>query len=226
VTDDAERSVAQTKVLKYAAPRARVFWPPPYVAAVTCGALPLLVGTGVFIAWLVRRSDSLMITGLFVIVGGCIVFLVGCGFLLAYVHYHRRRGRRLEPAVRRKALTAGLLLISNFPAAFGYAALADHLWRTHTVRVVNGSASRIDRFVLRAPGIHVNLGPIEPGQRAEVSFKVQHEGELAYEMVQNGQPSAGVLVGYIEDGRAQEHTLTVGSGATVHSQSPTRLRFR
>ena len=224
MTDDPASAVAKAKVIGYAAPGARVFRPPPYVAAVICGALPLLGGAGVFAAWLTERSESLMVTGLFVIAGGCIVFLVGCGFLRAYINYHRR-GRRLEPAVRRKVIAASLLLFSNFPAAFGCVALADHLWRTHTVRVVNASPSRIDRFVVTAPGIRSNLGPIEPGQRREISFKVLHEGELAYDMLQNDQPSSGVLSGYVEDGRASAHTLTVSKSGTVHTRSPTRLRF-
>jgi hypothetical protein len=86
--------------------------------AIKCGAIPLGIGLGFFVAWLVTRDFSFVYFGFFLIFP--LLVVIGYGFLalLGYAiaaHIDRRvKTPRFWPSF----LLAALLLGSNFPAAY------------------------------------------------------------------------------------------------------------
>jgi hypothetical protein len=88
-----------------------------YIAR-ACGLLPLIVGTSIFLLFLVFRENDLAILGFFTILGGSCLAFVG---LVCAVVFHVQ-ARRATPDVRqraqRQALLDGAIIIANFPIAF------------------------------------------------------------------------------------------------------------
>jgi hypothetical protein len=90
-----------------------------YRTAILCGACPLVTGVAIFLLWLVTRWDLLMVIGMLVIPAGFLSFLAGSGALSGYLSEARRASELSRRTARRRALGAGLLLLVNFPAAYG-----------------------------------------------------------------------------------------------------------
>ena len=92
--------------------------------ATLCGALPLSLGTGIFVIWLVGRWDWLVFAGAVVLYGSVAVVVVGA---IALAHGCWVASR--STTVSRQGMwmstlgCAGLLLV-NFPVAAGIIAAA------------------------------------------------------------------------------------------------------
>ena len=86
--------------------------------AIKCGAVPLGIGLGLFLAWLITRDFSFVLIGVAFIPP--LLIMIGYGFLalLGYAiaaHIDRRvKVTRFWPSF----LLAALLLSANFPAAY------------------------------------------------------------------------------------------------------------
>lgn len=95
-----------------------------YWAAVVCGVAPLVVGTSIFLLWLVFEWEWLMGAGMLTIVGGTALVLAGGIFLASHVWQGRNAGCvRSGPVIA----VAALLMI-NFPAALCFTLTAASLY--------------------------------------------------------------------------------------------------
>jgi hypothetical protein len=185
----------------------------PYLTIATwCGALPLMVGTTVFVLWLLTNYRSLQGVGLFTIVGGFLLFLVGAlclvldaGRSLPAADRNRRRWKRLGVA---------LLLLTNFPAAFVFIGVAARIEFSVSITVQNVGTAPIESFVVIAPGVRKELGPIPAGAERFVRFQPTGDGAVEYTMTLAGETSSGTLIDYVSAGMGDRCTVLV-SGPSV-----------
>lgn len=179
----------------------------PLKLATACALIPLILGTGIYIAWRITRWDWLALAGYFLILVGLAFFALGTVLLVLYW----RKNSRHEPKMGSRpllkiSLVSGLLLV-NFPAAGFYAWSALDLKTRYTVQVTNKSKEPIDSFVLTGPGVKVELGPIASADHTIQHFHVAGEGPLNFKAVQGGLEIMGQIDGYV--------ATNLGGNATV-----------
>ena len=150
-----------------------------------CALLPMSVGTGAFVGWLATNSDFFAATGFFTILGGCLLFLVGCALVIGHAW---RLWQMRDTTTRRQVLLAslgGLLLISNFPLCGLYLSLVD---RT-TVQVMNASSQPVTGVLLKTgTGESWPFGTIPPGaQVTRRLLPLSGKGGWTVTATQNGK---------------------------------------
>src|SRR5882672_9935062 len=112
--------------------------------ATFCGATPLLLGTAIFVAWLVVRRDWLMIAGAIVLYGGLAVVGTGVLALALSCWTAIRTSDVLHRRVWTSTLSCGGLLLANFLVAGGIIPAAIAIATRYTVVVINASQQRLD----------------------------------------------------------------------------------
>ena len=149
------------------------------VAAI-CGAAPLLLGTGIFLVWLVVRWDWLIIAGGVVLYGGVAVFAVGVVALVRFcwVACHTRSVPRRRVWV--SALGCAGLLLANFPVAAGIVSTAIAVATRYSVVVRNTSQEQLDGVRVFGGGCDATYGSLLPGATASRSFWIQHDDVLGF----------------------------------------------
>jgi hypothetical protein len=178
-------------------------------SAVVCGAIPLTLGTIIYWTWRAKRLPWLEVAGLINIFTGLVLFTFGAICLAAYgFRESRTLGKRRVPLGWQIVLVAGLLLI-NFPAAAMYGISAMRLMNFRNVVIVNDSGKTIESFMLQAPGVEVEVGPIEPNKIAIRNLDFHSDGKLNFSAKQGDFQFGGQLEGYLTGGTGGETIVRV-----------------
>jgi hypothetical protein len=88
-----------------------------YRIALFCGACPLVVGVSVFLLWMAFHWDWLMDAGIWTIVGGILLFMVGAISLIVSHQGEMKAAKITCGKVWRSTLLCAGLLLSNFLVA-------------------------------------------------------------------------------------------------------------
>jgi hypothetical protein len=128
-----------------------------FLAAILCGALPLILGMTIYSLWRATGADWLMLAGLLNIGLGCL--LLGAGSLCLALYARRARAAAI-PAWRIRVFAAGALLLLNFPAAAMLVVQAETVRTTFTVTVVNRSSLAHEALTVTGPADHFELGTV------------------------------------------------------------------
>jgi hypothetical protein len=157
-----------------------------------------------------------MKAGIITIYSGLALFVIGLISLIVYML--NARAARLENWGRRAA-AAGVILVSNVPAAAAFVGAAIYIMSTYTVIVENGSNNTVDRVTLIDPArSRHEFGSIAARERREASFHFAGEGSVAYEISINGVVQSGILFGYISGGIAGRGRLKIGEGGVASDE--------
>ena len=145
-----------------------------------CGAMPLLLGTAIFVAWLVARWNWLMIAGAVVLYGGLAVVAAG---VIALALSCRMAFR--TPGVPRRrvwvsTLSCAGLLLANFLTAGGIISAVIAMATRYTVVVHNTSQRRLDSVRVFGGGCDASYGSLLPGATARRSFWIRQDGVLVF----------------------------------------------
>lgn len=185
-----------------------------YGASIVCGAAPMIVGVGVFLAWLAVRAEWLELVGLVTLGIGPAVVAVGAVCLLIYVLARRklppdRRGGWLRP------IAAGALLLANFPVAAAVFSAAWAIETRYVVEIRNAAPVAARSVVLTGSGVETSFGDIPPGGQAKRGFHIRHDGELTLTAVLGDQPIETVIDEYVTNNLGAHKVVTIGPGGEV-----------
>jgi hypothetical protein len=167
-------------------------YPRPSVAlhyvALACGLLPLGIGTAIFVLYLFFRFEDLAVYGIFTILGGTCLALIG--FVCAGVYFFQAgRAAPEDGAVARRRVKIDVgIILANFPIAFAMAWAGIYLMSRVTITVINRDASPADQFriIMKHGGVH-HFGTIAPGSRESVTMdEDDFDGELTAAFIRNG----------------------------------------
>ena len=192
---------------------------PFYKTAVLCGAAPLVVGTAIFLFWLLTGWEWLMMAGTVTIGCGVLCFLAGAVCLVIESH-------RLSPATaledrhdRRRQRRGWLLLLVNFPVAFAILVAVIAIRMDYVVVLVNVDPVPIDRFVLVTPDGNIDLDRIPASGRVRVRPPKGLDGPLRFESSQNGVQSSGEIDSYMLQGWTLTVTMSGGTPSVSKRKS-------
>lgn len=182
--------------------------------AIACGLLPMILGTAIFVAWLITDSDVLEIIGLLLVYGGVALLALGLVCLLAFVS----RARKAGIAYRRARNWALVVLFLNFPLCAATIFLAFAMESANVVTLVNNAAVPIEAMILSDPqGRQFHVGSIQPGQDHQACFGFAGEGAVRFSFNAQGTPHAGILIGYLAGPLGSRATLTLSRDMTVET---------
>jgi hypothetical protein len=171
----------------------------------------------------VARCSWLAGAGFCVILGGCVLFLVGVVALGTHVVRGVRSGSPTRRALARDAVLYGLLLIINFPVAAWCVRNVAYIMFAYVVSVSNTSNTPIQSFVISGPGFATEVGPIAPGQRVSRLFHIATDGEVTYSASHAGVTTNGVISGYVTNNMDADELLTVSAPGVVGQASLSRV---
>jgi hypothetical protein len=180
--------------------------------ALVCGALPLVLGTSVFVFWLFTGWTIFEIAGAMVLVCGPIVFLLGICFLLGYLLTTYANGRK--PAWL-AVVVAAIVLLSNFPAAAAIIMAVGHIESRYTVTIRNASQEPFTDVRLAGGGLDESLGTIAPGQTATRDLWFAADGRLDLTARLGNAPVSAAVEGYVTPGMGGRAEVIVESADTV-----------
>lgn len=186
--------------------------PPPgrlLTIAKICGALPLIIGVIIFGLWVWTRSDGLISAGIFTIYGGLASFALGSLSLFAYILAAKKSAELPRPLVWRSALKAGVLLLSNFPAAFAIVVAAILIEARYTVTIQNQTSSSATDLRIHGGGCDITISSISPHDSTSRSFWIQHDDSLKLSLMLNGQERTHTIEGYVTNGQGGSKTVTI-----------------
>jgi hypothetical protein len=186
-------------------------------AAIWCGALPLVAGLGVLVAWAYTSQSWLPVAGLAVLGVGVLLFICGAGALLAQRHHDLLAGE--VPRSNRATKAAWGLLLANFPIAALCVFGGLYLHARYTVEVVNETGVPIERVEITSPGIAESVGPIAPAAKTRCRFIIPGDGTLTFTAHAGGKEITGTVDGYVTNGMGGDRRVILQPDGkfTVHN---------
>ena len=192
-------------------------------SAVVFGAIPLLAGSLIYCAWRFTRWHWLETAGLLTILIGFIAFVVGSVALVRHLLHEVRVERTTRSPLWLQGVLVGGLLLINFPAAAFFTHSAIAVSTRYTIRVYNDSDQPIESLVVTGPGVHLELGPINPGQRTRRHIYFRGDGALEFLARQQELMFSGQLEGYVTSGLGGDRSIRVRQRGVYEMQPKASL---
>ena len=162
--------------------------------ALTCGLVPMIVGTAVFLLFVITRSIDFAIFGFFTLIGGCAATFVAAVCLGVYWFQARRATPADADIARRHLKRDAIILVLNFPLGGLFAGIGIWMLNKHeaSVNIVirNDDAVIIDRIRLETGGDTRDFGPIASGASDAARMEFGGAGLTATVTPRFGGPSS------------------------------------
>ncbi|MHC1766961.1 MAG: hypothetical protein AB9869_22105 [Verrucomicrobiia bacterium] len=161
--------------------------------AFVCGALPMILGTAVFVIWAVTSWGWWERAWMWLIGFAMVCLLVGSVAVARHLA-QSQSGSASGAGSRRSAVFAGLLLFLNIPVGVLLMMLLVSVLTRYTVDVANDSDVPVESLVLTGPGVEsIEIGPVAPQQRTSKPLRFTGDGKLAYSGLYKGSIHSGIL---------------------------------
>jgi hypothetical protein len=183
--------------------------------ATICGAMPLLLGTAIFVAWLVARWNWLMIAGAVVLYGGLAVVAAGVTSLALSCWMAFRTPGVPRRRVWASTLSCGGLLLANFLAAGGIIWVVIAIATRYTVVVHNSSQQRLDSVRVFGGGCDASYGFLPPGATARRSFWIRQDGVLVFRASSGEDALEQTIDDYVTTNSGGHVRITVKPDQTI-----------
>ena len=182
------------------------------------GAVPLLLGTMIFVVWLIFRFDILMLAGLVMLIVGPCLILWGLICLMAYVRHAWRTASGFRRRLAWQATGVLGLYMANFVAAgsFVYAAYVIESW--YFLSITNSGDVPLEGVRVEGGGVSVSFGDIAMGETVKRSFLIRDYGELVLTARRGEERIEPVINGYLIPDLGVDQAVTVDATGGVSVQ--------
>lgn len=168
------------------------------ITAAICGALPLIAGIAIFIAWTTTRLSVFELLGFLTIVGGLFLFVIG---MVCLASYHLPRLNTIPSSPTRWGMTLALpliLLLINFPVAVAALISVRHIKSAVKITVVNRSASTVKSVALETPDGSWTLNDLAPGAGQDRTFHFA-TGKIVWVSNHGGRTDEHLVADWFDD---------------------------
>jgi len=179
-----------------------------YRYSIGFGAVPLIMGVTTFFLWYFTRTDWLMMVGLVTILVGLVCALTATILLLIYLYSQDKTKTPLRRIIR-NGVVCGLIIISNFPAAYICVVQAGRIESQYVLTVKNDGASVLSNIIIKGPGINKVVRQIGPEQKRVLKFNFRGDGKLEFSAEHNTNVFGGEIEGYVTNGIGGKATLVI-----------------
>jgi hypothetical protein len=176
-----------------------------YRIGLVSALLPLVMGTGIFVAWVFTRQDWLMSAGIYTIAGGLILFVVG----VVAIFFIARLAKKQGLPCKKKLIILTCLLVMNFPVAMGMTFSALDILAEYKVVIVNNSTESVQIVFSDPMGNNHAVPDVSPHSKTQMIFHFEGEGAVMYQMTSKTLDRSGTLFGYITNGVGGKAVLEI-----------------
>jgi len=209
--------------LPYASPT--TLTPPTWMlrVAFACWIVPLIFGVTSAAAWRISGHDAFQIVGLFTLLIGCGLFLVGVVLLVTYRVWILSKKLSNGWRVSRFEILLLCLLVSNFPAAGGIIAYVNYEQNRYHVLIINNASAELKDAMLIGDSKPTPLGNVPQKSSGSFSVSLYGGGPLEFAADLNGQPVQHQMSQYRMAGQGNPQQLTTititDNGITAREKS-------
>jgi hypothetical protein len=184
-----------------------------YNIALFCALFPLLIGTLDFCLWLITKSPLFEMLGMFIILGGLVLFILGFIFVFIYLIIAKKTYGKLQKTNLIKAGLIIILLLINFPVSSLYVREATKT--ISLIHVVNNSHYDIENLKIIERGKEYYIGTLKSGENLDKEIEFRSEGSVEYILNINNEERKGVITGYITTGIAIDADLIIDKDTNI-----------
>ncbi len=179
-----------------------------FILSLVCGITPLVVGVASYLMWSVNQNRVFEEIGVYTIFWGVILFIAGSAFLSRYVYLAYKEKKKITLP----AFLSGIILFSNFPAAFLILQLVFSKIGESTLICENNSSKAVSELiVISIDQNEISLGSIKPNTTKTFRFRIKSEGSVEYKVIIDKEVSKGRLFGYVTGGMGANAKLVIHS---------------
>ena len=192
-----------------------------YRVALIFGAGPLVVGTSIFLLWLLTGWGVLEVAGMFTIIT-CVLGLVPAIIILQNHLWDARKAVDLPRSQFWIAVIVCLgALLVNFPAAYAimYYAEAKDVQR-YVVEVRNRMETPIDDVRVFGGGVDVSYGEIPSRDAHTRRFWIKQDGELRIKAFYNGSNHEALVDAQAIETRGKRFRVTIRRSGDIAVVDP------
>ena len=189
-----------------------------YRLSLICGVLPLVVGLTIFFLWLATGWSWLEKAGLYALLGGLVLFVMGIIALLIWFFKTNQPGLPRRPGV---IVSAGVLL-ANFPVAAAIIWGVLVIQSTYYLTIKNNSTALLSEVHFYGQGYDLHIGTILPNEKRKLKLHPEVSGESSLNL--KGKCGNNVFTnmveGYFESGYGGKAVVTVGLDGKISVENP------
>ena len=184
----------------------------------------MLVGTGVFVTWVVTGWNWWERAWLWIIGFAIASVLAGAVCLTRDFGAQRKTGFTAPGGL----VLAAALLVLNLPVGAFYLRSAAEIVTRYTVEVINDSGVPIQSVVISGPGVgRVELGSLGACATTQKVLRLTQDGQLKITAHQGGQDQSAVIDGSASPTCGACKTVVVGTGGIcIVRRDSERSEFR
>ncbi|MHC4893778.1 MAG: hypothetical protein ACYTFV_10530 [Planctomycetota bacterium] len=161
----------------------------PFALSLFFGALPLVLGTAIFGAWVFTRNELWIAAGLGIMGLGTLIVPVAILCLVLGFDKFRKEARLTTGGIAWRVFGSLGLILVNFPAAFGLVIAAILLEERCVVVLTNETPFEARDWSLSWPGDEVHVQRWASGESQRFAFWCDGEGPIQLSIADlGGQP--------------------------------------
>ena len=178
-------------------------------------ALPLVIGVGIFVAWLITRAIWLMYAGMLTIYAGLASVFLAIVCAVAAIIIAKMQKESPRRRISHHVLGVLFLVICNFVAAGACVVAAVVIQTRYTITVMNQSDQPLQDVRVFGGGVHAYLGDIPPGGTASDAFWIGSDGELVLTATHGSDNIDTIVDDYVTNGSGRDLHVTLDQAGTV-----------
>jgi len=189
-----------------------------YKAAINLGRVPIIIGTIIFLLWLITHEFLLNLAGAITIFLG--FFSVCLGLISLSIYIYKSKVNSIKNS-KAKIFKAIAILLINFPLALSFIMISSYIDSTFTI-IIDNQSNRTIKNIHVSEFNHVNdLPNVLAHTKVSHHLHFQSEGEINYSLSIDDIKHTGILFGYITSGVHGEAQITINNFIQVTVDSNT-----
>ena len=189
-----------------------------YKAAINLGRVPIIIGTIIFLLWLITHEFLLNLAGAITIFLG--FFSVCLGLISLSIYIYKSKVNSIKNS-KAKIFKAIAILLINFPLALSFIMISSYIDSTFTI-IIDNQSNRTIKNIHVSEFNHVNdLPNVLAHTKVNHDLHFQSEGEINYSLSIDDIKHTGILFGYITSGVHGEAQITINNFIQVTVDSNT-----
>jgi len=177
-----------------------------YKTAIVLGRIPLILGSTIYLFWLLTHHHFLILAGALTIGLGLLTVTIG---LISLAFYYYKANKNNVHNYRKKSYIALFVLLLNFPIAILMIMHTSYKLSTYNITIDNQSKSTLKNIYFSEQGHTYKVKPVAPYSTGIYKLQFKSEGSVKYTFTQNDIEYTDILFGYITNGTHGKATITM-----------------
>lgn len=182
-----------------------------YFAAWMIVALPLFVGTLLFITWIINYDQALQEYMVKALVAGYWALCIGLLLTMIYYVVHRNQAK----VISKVAKLIGFYIFSFLTAVVLALVTANILTASEIIIVNKSSFNIVNAYLVGGNTQKINIAPISPNSTKVMTTHFDTDDSIGYVITIGEEKNRGTLFGYVTSGMANYGKITINNDKKI-----------